>query len=173
MTRRQQIARISTRLGMWAGVLPLVIGIAWAGIALTTQPHATPHPDDLPTWTPVGGSWNLTIQFLSGGSRQGQTERSVMTFLPDGRLTATFPDSPLLPAKDGRWFFTSPHAFHYSFEDQQPQEGIYVLTQIDAYLISQTAYEAGGVGVVYSLATHQPVGYNVTHTSAVLSGKTP
>lgn len=160
---------MSKKLGVWGSLLLLLtlIGMTGVGSASAATTSAAHGPDET-HWTPVGVTWNLTVQFLSG-SRQGQTESSIMTFLPNGRLTATFPNSTLLPAIDGRWYFTSTNAFHYSFRDQLTSEGIYVLVQLNAYLTSKTTYEAGGVGVAYSIATNQPVGYNVTQTSAFSS----
>lgn len=134
-------------------------------------------------WMPTGKHWKLAVTFVTlsdgfQGSRQGQIESSMMTFLPDGRLTATFPGpSPnapptLPPAIDGAWFMTGPSAFHYRFKDPIFAGGkmvVYVQVQINASLVSPTAFVAGGVGVAYSVATGLPIPgqYNVTSTVAV------
>jgi hypothetical protein len=134
-------------------------------------------------WTPTGKLWKLTVTFVTlgqgfQGSRDGQVESSLMTFLPGGRLTATFPgaspDTPptLPPAIDGAWFMTGPSAFHYRFKDPILAGGklvAYVQVQINASLVSPTAYVAGGVGVAYSVATGLPIPgqYNVTSTVAI------
>lgn len=127
-------------------------------------------------WSPVGKIWHLTVTFLSG-PRQGQSEIQLMTFLPDGTLTTTFPgvtpSAPptLPPGKDGHWCFTGQNTFHYMFHDLLGQ-GIYVQPSISAYLTSPTHYEAGGVGVAYDKAGHPiPGQYGVTQTIAVASGK--
>jgi len=124
-------------------------------------------------WTPTGVTWTLTVTFLSG-SRQGQSEISLMTFLPNGQLIATFPNSSLLPAIDGQWQMTAPNAFRYRFRDPLMQNGemvAFVQVQVDACLTSQTTYEAGGVGVTYAAATGQPIAGQdgVTYTAASAS----
>lgn len=74
-----------------------------AGAAVTPS---TPHGVKT-RWTPTGMTWTLSVTFLSG-SRQGQSEVSLMTFLPNGQLTATFPQTSQLPAIDGHWQMTAP-----------------------------------------------------------------
>ena len=150
--------------------------VAWTSSASAATPAVTALSASPETqWTPVGVTWNLTITFLKG-FRQGQSETSLMTFLPDGRLTATFPASGVLPAIDGRWHMTAPNAFHYRFKDPIMQNGkmvAFVQVQVDAYLTSQHTYEAGGVGAAYSVTTGQPPipgQYNTTQTSATVSG---
>lgn len=126
-------------------------------------------------WTPIG-TWKLTVSFLTG-PRKGQSEASVMTFLPGGGLTATFPGSrPVLPpAIDGRWCMTGFNAFHYQFKEPLIMKGdtliLYVATSINAYITSKTTFDAGGIGVAYSALTGKPVPgqYNVTVTSASAS----
>lgn len=102
-----------------------------------------------------------------------------MTFFANGRLTATFPGAvpPMQPAIDGKWCMTGPSTFRYQFKELITQDGkivAYVAPHIDAYLTSATTFEAGGVGVAYSVATGQPLPgqYNVTETWATAySGK--
>lgn len=129
--------------------------------------------------SPIGKVWKLKVIFLSG-PRQGQSELSIMTFLPDGRLTATFPGplpgSPatLPPAVDGKWCMTGPSIFRYQFKDPIMSNGrmvAYVLPRVNAYLTSATTYEGGSVGVAYSVATGLPIPgqYGVTQTLAVAS----
>lgn len=140
-----------------------------AGAAVTPP---TPHAVKT-RWTPTGVTWTLAVTFLSG-SRKGQSEVSLMTFLPNGQLTATFPQTSLLPAIDGHWQMTAPHAFHYRFREPLMQNGemvAYVQVQVDAIATSQTTYEAGGVGVTYAAATGQPIAGQdgVTYTAASAS----
>ena len=157
--------------GALALMLLLTIVFTTAVSAQTTtksQTRATNHHDKdcLTTtpssdWSPIGGVWHLTVTFLKG-SRQGQSEISDMTFLPTGKLTATFPgptpSSPptLPPAVDGHWCMVSPNVFEYGFKDQILVNGqlvAYVQTHIYANLTSASTYEAGGVGVGYAAAT--------------------
>lgn len=170
--------------------------VALAGCASTTQPSFTRKATALPTmttttpcsffpsvqetsWSPIGSVWKLTVFFLSG-SRQGQSEQSLMTFSPDGSLMATFPGATasappaLPPAVDGSWCMTGINAFRYQFKDLILHSGkivAYVATHIDANLTSKTTFEAGGVGIAYAAATGQPLPaqYGVTRTVAVAS----
>ena len=135
---------------------------AAAATVSTTRPS--------PPFTPVGTTWTLTVRFLSG-SRQGQSETSLMTFRPDGSLTATFPNSNLVAAIDGHWYMTGTGTFHYHFKEPLMQDGqiiAYILVNIDAYMSSTQAYTAAGVGVTYSAATGLPLAgqYNATLTLA-------
>lgn len=137
------------------------------------------HPS---SWRPIG-TWKLTVTFVTlndgfQGSRQGQVESSLMTFLPNGRLTASLPGSssasshPLPPVINGAWYMTGLNLFHYHFQEPLFTEGkmvAYVQVQTNATLVSPTAYVAGGVGVAYSASTGRPIAgqYNVTSTVAV------
>jgi hypothetical protein len=67
---------------------------------------------------------------------------------------------------------TGPNAFHYQFKEPISQGSkmvAYVQVQINAVLTSATTFEAGGVGVGYSMATGLPLPgqYNVTATTAL------
>lgn len=150
---------------------------------VASNTHQAPSlPGHAAQWHPTGKQWKLTVSFVTmgegfHGSRQGQVEDSLMTFLADGRLTATFPASspgapPLLPpAIDGMWFMTGPNAFHYQFKDPIVAGGTmiaYIQVQINASLLSPTAFVAGGIGIAYSVATGLPIAgqYNITSTVA-------
>ncbi|HEU5381893.1 MAG TPA: hypothetical protein VFV38_41255 [Ktedonobacteraceae bacterium] len=146
--------------------------------ASTTQCLTSSLPQ-LSPWTPTGVVWKLTVTFLAG-SRHGQSEQSVMTFLRDGSLTATFPGTSasapptLPPAIDGSWCMTGINAFHYQFKDPILRAGkmvAYVAVHIEASRTSRTTFEAGGVGVAYSASSGQPIPgqYGVTQTFAVTS----
>lgn len=145
-----------------------------ANVIITPAPTVNPASACIATsspWSPVGKVWHLTVTFLSG-SRQGQSQIQLMTFLPDGTLTTTFPGATpsapptLPPGEDGHWCFTGQNTFHYQFHDPLPQ-GMYVQPSISAYLTSPTHYEAGGVGVAYDNAGHPlPGQYGVTQTVA-------
>jgi hypothetical protein len=158
-----------------------VVFATHAASAANTQRSV--HLQGQASWSPIGKVWTLTVTFvpLSGdfhGSRQGQTERSLMTFLPSGGLTATFPgstpDAPPLqpPAMSGSWTMGGANAFGYQFQEPLLASGkmvAYVQVRIHASLISPTAFVAGGIGVAYSLATGLPIPgqYNVSSTTAV------
>lgn len=152
-------------------------------VTSASNAHQAPSsPGHAAQWQPTGKWWKLTVSFVTmgegfHGSRQGQVEDSLMTFLPGGRLTATFPASspgasPLLPpAIDGTWFMTGPNAFHYQFKDPIIAGGTmiaYIQVQINASLVTPTAFVAGGIGVAYSVATGLPIAgqYNITSTVA-------
>ena len=150
-----------------------LLGLVGPRQAAAATATTTPPSKPTPSFTPVGVTWTLTVSFLNG-SRQGQSEISVMTFQPDGSLTATFPGSGLLPAINGEWQMTGRDTFHYSFIEHLVQNGQMVASlrvAIDAYLTSAQTYVAGGVGVAYSATTHQPLPglYNVTKTTATAS----
>lgn len=168
--RRKHFALLG---GILLGMLLLSTALIWTARTSAATTQTTVNPLILDHWTPVGHTWTLTVSFLTG-SRQGQSEISLMTFQQDERLTATFPHSDQLPAIDGRWSMSGPHTFHYRFRDLLMQNGYlfgYVQVQIDAYLTSQDTYVAGGVGVIYSSATGKPLpeGYNITQTVATAS----
>lgn len=128
-------------------------------------------------WTPVGVRWKLTVTFVNG-KRQGEIEPSIMVFLPDGTLTATFPgptpDSPPAqpPAIDGSWCMVGQNAFAYQFREplyQGKRLVAYVQVHINAQLTSPTTYVGGGVGMVYQAGTDAPIPLQggVTTTVAV------
>ncbi len=177
MKTNQGMVRLKRGPVVAGGLVLLLLALAsllWTSraSAAITLPPAEPHPAET-QWTPVGVTWTLTVKFLSG-ARAGQSETSLMTFLPHGRLTATFPHSSMLPAIDGRWYMTVPNAFHYRFRESLLQNGAvfaFVQVQVDACLTSQKTYEAGGVGAVYAAATGQPIAgqYNVSQTFATAS----
>ncbi len=171
-------------------VLTLLVATGTFFLGLSRSQSGNTHPATAPTmtftgqcasnvistWTPVDTTWKLTVQFLNG-SRQGQSEQSIMTFRHDGSLTATFPsqtpsDPPTLPpAVDGHWCMTAPNAFHYQFRDLMQQNGrtvAYVQTQISADMTSATSYIAGGIGMAYSAQSGQPLPgqYGLTRTLA-------
>ena len=159
--------------GILLGMLLLSTVLIWTTRISAATTQTIVNPLTLDPWTPVGRTWTLTVNFLTG-SRQGQSEVSLMTFQQDEHLTATFPHSDQLPAIDGRWSMSGPHTFHYRFRDLLMQNGHlfgYVQVQVDAYLTSQDSYIAGGVGVAYSSATGKPLpgGYNITQTVATAS----
>ena len=167
----------------------LLMGIELSFPSRTTQaqtigvPPACPAVPPMPEmfWSPTGVVWKLTVTFLSG-SRQGQSEHSVMTFARDGSLTAMFPgvtpDAPALlpPAIDGSWCMTGVQTFRYQFKEPIVENGrmvAYVATHIEALHTSKTTFEAGGFGSAYAIATGQPLPgqYNITQTFAVTSGQ--
>jgi hypothetical protein len=176
--RRRQIRRV-LRCGAVVGLLILGIGgIPRTAFAAREQPGNGSHLRGV-HWTPMGRQWLLTVTFVAlpapfEGSRSGTHETSVMTFLPDGRLTATFPgptpDAPptLPPGVDGLWSMTGPATFRYRFRDPVSPTA-YVQVDSSASLISPTAFLAGGVGVLCSTFTGMPVNerYNVTSTVAI------
>lgn len=164
-------------------LLSLAVFIFTNTASVASSHQREPSLSQVSQWTPTGKFWKLSVTFIPlgqgfQGSRDGQGESSLMTFLPGGKLTATFPgvspDAPptLPPAIDGAWFMTGPSAFHYRFKDPILAGGkmvAYVQVQINASLVGPTAYVAGGVGVAYSVATGLPIPgqYNVTSTVAV------
>jgi hypothetical protein len=167
----------------------LLMGIGLSFPSRTTQAQtiggspvcpAVPHTPEM-SWSPTGVVWKLTVTFLSG-SRQGQSEQSVMTFANNGSLTATFPgvtpDAPALlaPAIDGSWCMTGVQTFRYQFKEPIVENGkmvAYVATHIEALLTSKRTFEAGGFGSAYATATGLPLPgqYNITQTFAVTSGQ--
>jgi hypothetical protein len=181
--------RKHSRLFAAALFLGLIIVLAACGTSGPASRVTTPHPTPSPTsgaqvscstaqqgqWTPVGVTWKLTVSFVDG-ARKGQSEQSIMTFLPSGQLTATFPGptpaSPptLPPAVDGRWCVTGSNTFAYTFKDPIMQNGVmvaYVQPAINAKMMSAKEYIGDGVGVAYSAMTGMPLGqYGVTHTVA-------
>src|SRR5258708_3165116 len=151
MKTNQGMVRLKRGPVVAGGLVLLLLALAsllWTSraSAAITLPPAEPHPAET-QWTPVGVTWTLTVKFLSG-ARAGQSETSLITFLP--------------------------HAFHYRFRESLLQNGAvfaFVQVQVDACLTSQKTYEAGGVGAVYAAATGQPIAgqYNVSQTFATAS----
>lgn len=170
--------------------LGFIVALAACGTPGPASRVTTLHPTPSPTsrvqacstaqqgqWSPIGVTWKLAVSFLDG-ARKGQSEQSIMTFLPSGQLTATFPgptptSRPTLPpAVDGRWCVTGPNTFAYVFKDPILQNGVmvaYVQPAISATLVGAKEYTGDGVGVAYSNLTGMPLmgQYGVTHTVAL------
>lgn len=151
--------------------------------ALTRTAAAAPvqsEHTDKHTCRPCGKVWKLVVT-AADGNRQGQHWPAMMTFNPNGSMTATFPgaspdDPPAQPsAFDGQWWMTGASTFHYRFRDPIYTDGLtgqmvaYVQVEQDAYLTSSTTFVSGGVGVAYAVSTGLPIAgqYGVTSTTAV------